>query len=467
MDCEARRPAGRHHGPLAALACLAVVLAASVAVPAETYRAAAAKRTITPQQPLWAGGYAGRDRPTSDTLQDLYAKVLVLEDGRGARIVFITTDLENMERDFADAVAAELRRRFGLRREQVAVTCSHTHCGPVLAGLEAQITYPMTPEQYAATERYTTQLEAQVIALVAEAISRLAPAELAYGVGRAGFAVNRRNNKEDQVGTDGYRPKGPVDHDVPVLRVVSADGSLMAVLFAYACHPATLDGYHWTGDYAGFAQDNLEAAHPGSTALFVAGCGGDINPLPRRSVELCRRYGRELADAVEQVLTHDMKPITGSLAAAYSEVDLAFETLPTREEWTQQRAEGGRCKRKRAEILLEQMDAGEPLSPTYPYPVQVLQLGDPLTVVVLAGEALVDYSLRLKQELGPARTWVFAYANDLCAYIPPERVLEEGGYEADSSMIYFGRPARWAPGLEDTIFNTVHRLVAQVRPDGI
>jgi len=462
MDCKARRPAG----PLAALACLAAVLAASVAARADTYRAAAAKRTITPQQPLWAGGYAGRDRPISDTLQELYAKALVLEDGRGARIVFITTDLENMERDFADTVIATLRQRFGLRREQVAVTCSHTHCGPVLAGFEAQITYPMTPEQYAATERYTAWLESQVVALVAEAIARLAPAELAYGLGRAGFAVNRRNNREDQVGTDGYPPEGPVDHDVPVLRVVSADGSLMAVLFAYACHPATLDGYQWTGDYAGFAQNNLEAAHPGSTALFVAGCGGDINPLPRRSVELCRRYGRELADAVEQVLGRDMKPNAGPLAAAYTEVDLAFDTVPTREQLTQQRAEGGRCTRKRAEILLEQIDAGNPLSPTYPYRIQVLQLGEALTVVVLAGEALVDYSLRLKQELGPARTWVFAYANDLCAYIPPERVLEEGGYEADSSMIYFGRPARWAPGLENTIISTVHRLAAQVRRDG-
>ena len=95
--------------------------------------------------------------------------------------------------------------------------------------------------------------------------------------------------------------------------------------------------------------------------------------------------------------------------------------------------------------------------------MQVWRLGDQVLWVALGGEAVVDYSHRLKRELagGPA-VWVTAYANDVMAYIPSERVLEEGGYEGDTSMVYYGLPAKWAPGLEDKIVGTVKRLVKDV-----
>ena len=67
------------------------------------------------------------------------------------------------------------------------------------------------------------------------------------------------------------------------------------MVFGYACHCTVLGIYQFCGDYAGFAQSALEAKNPGSQAMFVAGCGGDQNPLPRKTVELAQRYGNELA----------------------------------------------------------------------------------------------------------------------------------------------------------------------------
>ena len=69
--------------------------------------------------------------------------------------------------------------------------------------------------------------------------------------------------------------------------MTAADGTLRAVLFGYACHNTTLSFYEWCGDYAGFAQIEIQAKHPGAVALFWMGCGGDANPLPRSTVELC------------------------------------------------------------------------------------------------------------------------------------------------------------------------------------
>ena len=77
--------------------------------------------------------------------------------------------------------------------------------------------------------------------------------------------------------------------------------------------------YH--GDYAGVAQAVLEKRHPGTTALFVTGCGADANPSPRGTVELVEAHGTALADAVDRALGA-MTPVPPSLRTTFSTVDL-------------------------------------------------------------------------------------------------------------------------------------------------
>src|SRR5260370_36685770 len=80
-------------------------------------------------------------------------------------------------------------------------------------------------------------------------------------------------------------------------------------------------------------------------------------------------------------------------------------------------------------------------------------------MVFLAGEVVVDYALRLYRELDASRLWVFAYTNDLPCYIPSERILREGGYEGGGAMVYYARPARLKPGIEDKIDEAERSLV--------
>ncbi len=434
---------------------------------ASDYRAGVASVVITPSEPMWAAGYGGRDHETDGKVHDLHAKALVLEDAGGARLVFVTTDLLGLPKTIAEPVADVIGRRFNLPREQICLTSSHTHCGPVLRDSLVDI-YMMTDADRAKVEPYSARLEKQLVQVVADAMGDLKPARLAHAVGTCGFAMNRRENHEAEIVKDfklveGYAPKGPVDHDVPVLKVTAPDGTLRAVLFGYACHCTTLDFYEWSGDYAGFAQVDIEAAHPGATAMFFAGCGGDSNPIPRRSLELCRDYGKQLARSVGAVLDGDMKPVAGGLRAELTRINLGFEKVPTREELQRQQKEGNRYEQNRAARLLARLDAGEPIAPAYPYTMQALRLGDGLTAVALAGEVVVDYSLRLKRELGRENTWIIAYANEVFAYIPSERVLAEGGYEGESSMAVYGLPSKWAKGLEEKIVSTAHELTRKVR----
>jgi neutral ceramidase len=297
---------------------------------------------------------------------------------------------------------------------------------------------------------YQLWLNARMIELIDAAVADLKPARLSTGSGRTTFAANRRDPKG----------LGPYDHQVPVLRIESPDGrQLRGLVFGYACHNTTLGFYNWCGDYAGFAQLYLEDRHPDCVAMFFTGGGADQNPLPRRTIELAEKYGRMLATAVDDVLDdNDLKPVTGQLKTAFRDIDLKFATLPSKQELEDVQKTGSRFLKARATNLLKQWDEHGHLLETYPYPVQVWQLGNGLSWVALGGELVVEYQLRLKHELGDNRTWVTGYANDVMAYIPSERVLEEGGYEGDSSMIYYQMPSKWKAGLEQQIVDTVHEL---------
>jgi len=419
---------------------------------------------ITPKRPMWMSGYASRDHAAEGTSIDLWAKALALVDPRGQRALLISLDLVGIDRDFSQEVCAKIGKKHQLDRPQVALFSSHTHSGPVV-GRTLLTMYSLDDVNRQLVADYTLELESQLVDLSGRAFEQLAPARLAWGNGHSTIAVNRRTNSEPEVPKlrEQGLLKGPVDYDVPVLSVRRPDGKLTAVVFGYACHATVLPFYDWSGDYPGFAQIALEEAHPGATALFFAGCGADQNPLPRRSVEIARDYGRSLAGSVDAVLSGVMTGIDGELETQYSEIPLALDKLPSREDLLKDGQSTNKYVAQRAAVILKQIDAGQPLSQTYPYPVQLWRLGPELQWITLGGEVVVDYSLRLKKELGASSTWIAGYANDVMAYIPSLRVLKEGGYEGGGAMVYYGLPTVWGPEVEESIVREVRALAGASR----
>ena len=200
-------------------------------------------------------------------------------------------------------------------------------------------------------------------------------------------------------------------------------------MFGYACHNTTMGFRRWLGDYAGYAQAYFEEDHPGVTALFMMGCGGDQNPYPRSELKYAQMHGRSLATSVEAALEvsqrtlRHQRSLAGPVNSVLETVDLEFAD-PDRDDFT--------------------------------YPLQVIRFGKDITLIALGTEVVVDYSLRLKSELAQpdgAAIWVAGYSNVYSGYIPSKRVLLEGGYEARS------RP--WKPNLEEKIISKVHELVGR------
>jgi len=430
-----------------------------------TWRVGLAQAKITPEEPIWLAGYGGRDRPSEGVLHDLWIKVLALESADGQRAVVLTSDLLGFPQKMYERICAELKARCNLEPAQVMLTASHTHSAPVLRDALYDI-YPLDDDQTARIEQYSVGLEKTIVETIEKALAEPTPATLWAGEGTADFAVNRRNNRVAQVieaRKKGEPLVGPMDHDVPVLAARGPDDALRAVVFGYACHATTLSFYRCSGDYPGFAQIALEEDNPDTLAMFYAGCGADQNPLPRRSVARCGKYGFALAEAVEQVLAQEkaMRPIAPRLQTALEIVDLDFEKPLSREE-LEAAVKKGSYWARRAKRLLAKLDQGESFPTSYPYPVQVWKLGDDQLWITLGGEVVVDYSLRFKSTYGP-QTWVAGYTNDVMSYIPSHRVWEEGGYESSAFYVY-GQPAdRWASDIEDRIAACVQRLIEKLQ----
>jgi len=422
------------------------------------WKAGIARIIITPQTPIWMAGYSSRTTPSEGTLHDLWAKALLLEDGAGNRSLLITMDILGVSKDFSDEVRSWIHREYGLDHSQIILSSSHTHSGPVISRALKYI-YPMNDQDWNIVDSYTEELKKNLFELVHQAVKNLKPARVYTQNGITRFQVNRRNNRENNI-TPTSELNGPNDYAVPVIKIEAPDKQLMAVIFGYACHPTTLSINQFSGDYVGFAQLELEKRYPGTTALFFQGAGGDQNPIPRRSIPLAIQYGKQLAATVERVLSEEMQQQESSLITRYSEIDLLLDD-PLPLEQLQEIAKKDDYQARWAKGMISELKTKGHLIKSYPFPVGYWQIGQQ-KLFVLGGESVISYSLKLKQIFGE-QIFVMSYANDVVGYIPSEVVLEEGGYEGDTSQRVYGLPSKWSSGVESAIISELENIATKIK----
>ncbi len=437
-----------------------MLLGTSFTFAEEQWQAGVARVAITPGAPMWMAGYASRKKPAEGTLAELYAKALVLEAGDN-RMVFVTTDLIGIPRTLAVNVSQRVAEKYKLPRKSLLFNASHTHCGPELRP-ERDYFYGMAEEQAEQIGVYTEKLETALVELIGAALADLQPATLSYAKSTADFAKNRRFPTDEGFVNRQY-DEGPTDHDVPVLQVFSPAGERRAILFGYACHNTSTGIMEFNGDYAGFAQSDIEKDFPGVTALFVEGTGGDQNPYPRGKIELARQHGRELADAVKRAVHEPQQPLPPAIDSAFTEVELEFEPLPPRAALEADVESKNVYRQRKARYLLGKLDRKEPIALTYPCPIQAIRFGETLVMVAIGGEVVVDYSRLVKSTFRSVPfVWVAGYSNDVFGYLPSARVLAEGGYEAGGAMLYGPLPGPFTDSVQDRVMAGVRRVGTDV-----
>ena len=207
-----------------------------------------------------------------------FAKVLVLKSG-GTTAVLVTLDavavggIGRIGNGFMATVRNGLQE-LGIPPSNVVVNASHCH--GIVRG----------------------DLEPLVIQAVKEAVKNLVSVKAGSGVGLENrISENRRLKMKDGSTVDMRRAYsmppdeevasvGPIDPQVGLLRLDRADGTPLAVLYQFACHPImNPPSKGCSADYPGFASKVIEEAlGGGAMAFFVQGCGGDINPVRYKEV---------------------------------------------------------------------------------------------------------------------------------------------------------------------------------------
>lgn len=264
---------------LAAAALAAALLAA--ARPADALEAAAAKVDISPDlktETVWMAGFGATGRKPLGIHDPLYARVLVLREGK-TTVAVVGLDLLGFYRE--DVL--DLRKQAGL--DDVFVASLHTHSGPDTLGLWGRF-----PGVSGVDPRYHARLKAKVAEALKLLQQQLRPVTAAAGHGELDPRGLCRDSRDPQV----------IDPDLNVLRLTGKDGKAVATVVNWSCHPEVLgrEGRLITADYPGPLCARIEEKTGGACVFLNGMIGGLMTPdVKAENFYEAQRVGAAVADA--------------------------------------------------------------------------------------------------------------------------------------------------------------------------
>ena len=430
---------------------------------ASTVSVGVSKVDVTPDMPVLLAGYGGRTTEHEGIDTSLWARAMVIGDKNPVAIVVL--DNCGISQIVTDRLAERLAKH-GLNADQLVVAATHTHNAPTLIGY-APIVWKgrTTKEQDDRVQSYTRFVIEKMTQAVVGALAKREPMSLEWALGRATFGGNRRVISNGNWSGFGFQRNAPVDHSLPVLFAKDSKGDVRAVWANYACHCTTVGSRNRIGgDWAGYANTWIENEFGKAVSLMTIGCGADIGPQPSGTLAIAENHGKAIAEEAKRLFAQKTIKLTQVPSVITRRISLPLIKPKPRDYWEEQLKSGG-FNHQLAKAMLARLDVTGEISDEVNYPLSVWKFGSELAVVFLAGEVVVDYSVRLKRELDWSRLWINGWANDMPGYIPSRRILLEGGYEADFSQVYYEQPGRYDPSVEDKLVNAVKEMVGlEFRP---
>ncbi len=399
-----------------------------------------AKVNITP--PLGVTLIGSYGKPSDRVMDDLYAKAMVLSDGRNT-VAIVSADLLYAPlEEITDPVRTIVHERLGIPKQNIMVCGTHTHSGPEVftrSKLPPKTRVPVSD----LAQSYLQALVQKMADTVVAAHRDMQDVKIGAAVGEVPEVLfNRRPvakngrvkgtltlpsevvaTRRIETTAEGYaRPTftlesggaplefGPVDPRVYVLRLEDTEGRIVGSLVDFGCHPASIYPSLPTAvsaDYPAFVTRVVEQAE-GGICLFTLGLAGNTVPIQRGAKpreQIGKAVGAEAVRKLQFVATTDAIALTGMCRQV---------VFPTRKLPADKTEEG--------------------VSPSITTEVQVLRLGD-IYILGLPGEILVEVGMEIRKEAGIEKLVIATVANDTVGYVCHARAYEEGGYEPDSANI--------------------------------
>ncbi len=425
------------------------------------WRVGVARRVINPPAGVELAGLGYYlNRAWQRIRDDLTATALVISDDRENSVALVALDLMYNDAAFTARIRRQTAAQTGLQPAAICVNCSHSHNAPTagfIRGCGAQ------------NDAYLAFAANEAAAAVIEAWRNRQPARLSVGYGDLpGMTFNRT------------RENGPTDTRLGVLRADASDGRPLAVALNFHSHCTAhmeADLFAVGRDWPGEVMDQIEAALPGATALYLQGTCGDVN-FRREFNGTDRRF--EPAQALSRTALEALQN-----ARAIEQPGIAFRTpavpLPTRrwerDEVLRDREEGlhrlktgdttgwltglacscvnqperlflryGGSVEKAVQAVarfgVEWTDDILPVLDTRPEvldaEIQVIRVGD-VCFAANPSELFTSFGLELRRRFPGRELFLLGYSNGSIGYLPDEFEIQRRGYAAIQSPKFTGQ----------------------------
>ncbi len=392
---------------------------------------ACAKVNITPPVGIPLIGSYGK--PSDSILDELYAKALVLADGK-SQVAIISADLLYVPlEEITEPIRKIIGEQVGIPQDNVLVCATHTHSGPEVFS-KSKLRPDKRIEKSTINVPYRKTLIRKIAGTVRVAHKRMRPVNIGTAKGElAEIVYNRRpRNKDGEVKmafslsaairetrkivkekngttrvTFDFPDKengmhfGPIDPDVGVIRVEDTEGQIIASVINFGCHPVSIYPSMPTAisaDYPAYAVSIVERTE-GGTCLFTLGLAGNAVPYAR-GFRQRRQIGKALGGETLRKL----------------------QFVSTTDELTLKAA------RRKIVFPAKESPDGEQESDPVTTEIQALKIGD-LYILGLPGEILVEVGLEIKNRSKLKNLIIATLSNDAIGYVCHDRAYDEGGYE--------------------------------------
>lgn len=399
------------------------------------------KEKITPDSPVTLVGFSARTHESEGIHDDTYANVVLLQAGEP--VIIIALDLCFGDLSFANGIKEAIREKYGLSQDKIIINYSHTHSAVSITGGASEKSPDLwNNADYAEKIRYSNMVKGKIMGMIDEGFAKMTEGDVFICKGESTFGVSRRYPSEEGILWKPYFNEDSMDKDLFLLKFVDRDGRMRGLIYSYACHPTAMgsNNYLVSADFPGVVRRVLEEENPGMSVVFLQGCGADIKPYISAdngrfrgcTFDELEQAGRRLADEISQCIGQmKWRRINANFKTGFSDVKLYTEVWDEAKWATvlNDPKEPNYVKRA-TERLLNDMKENR-VKNYLPFYMSFLRLDEKTCFICMENEVVTDIGKEIKN-LFNEDVITLGYSNSRSCYIPTKKIIQDGGYEAES-----------------------------------
>lgn len=409
---------------------------------------------ITPEIPTALAGFAHRKGKATKIHSPILLKSFYFEKNDSVFLLLIG-DLIWWDSDTVNYLKRKIHKKFDISPDCISFHATHNHSGP-------QTSHSFTEYLGKCDESYLNTLQEKVLEIVGKATVNTDPVDVETRIFKCDLGIHRRKMVEGKI-IMAPNMDYQTDQDVCIISFIhKGTGKLKGILLHYACHPTTTDVSIINSEFTGYCCALIEKEFEGTQVGFLQGFCGDVRiaaikegQFYRGSLSDVEWFGEKLANQVIESL--EFQPASKlkieSLNIRVSNIELRLQNdyIPNRS-----------IDQKLIESWLEHIkECGEDRKNLH---LQFFSLSKDLAFLFINAEMVMDYGKFVKEV--SLKTLPIGYSNGMTGYIPTSAQIDEGGYEAEDYIYYFGQSAPFDKVIEKDIKREIIKIMGGEEYDG-